>query len=251
MKIVDVPDTDFLASTLWPNNPSVHPPILYGLFKDWDYKSGQTYLLGSKEAPEMIYADVNEVSADYIDKLNKEHVAIVERLREVFPDNDHLKEEGFDYLKSLIFAYGDAVEDRSSIFNALRSMKPYKKHKMPYVVVEEKDIQDNKRQKTENGEKKNGSESESKTSKQVYVKPNVDHKFYTTDLPYGLCTFKDMAKMLDIETPVMDEIIYWNQKLINKTYLVDNEFTGIDVSEAILPSKFGLTKDTLDRGNRA
>ena len=130
-------------------------------------------------------------------------------------------------------------------------MKPYKKHKMPYVVVEEKDIQDNKRQKTENGEKKNGSESESKTSKQVYVKPNVDHKFYTTDLPYGLCTFKDMAKMLDIETPVMDEIIYWNQKLINKTYLVDNEFTGIDVSEAILPSKFGLTKDTLDRGNRA
>jgi hypothetical protein len=26
-------DTDFLASTLWPNNPSLHPPILYGLFK--------------------------------------------------------------------------------------------------------------------------------------------------------------------------------------------------------------------------
>ena len=29
-------DTDFLASSLWPNNPSLHPPILYGLFKDWD-----------------------------------------------------------------------------------------------------------------------------------------------------------------------------------------------------------------------
>ena len=33
-------DTDFLASTLWPNNPSLHPPILYGLFKDWDGKTG-------------------------------------------------------------------------------------------------------------------------------------------------------------------------------------------------------------------
>ena len=27
-------DTDFLASSLWPNNPSLHPPILYGLFKE-------------------------------------------------------------------------------------------------------------------------------------------------------------------------------------------------------------------------
>ena len=41
-KILKMPfltDTDFLASTLWPNNPSLHPPILYGLFKDWDGKS--------------------------------------------------------------------------------------------------------------------------------------------------------------------------------------------------------------------
>jgi hypothetical protein len=34
-------DTHFLASTLWPNNSSLHPPILYGLFKDWD---GGTFL---------------------------------------------------------------------------------------------------------------------------------------------------------------------------------------------------------------
>ena len=41
-KILKMPfltDTDFIASTLWPNNPSLHPPILYGLFKDWDGKA--------------------------------------------------------------------------------------------------------------------------------------------------------------------------------------------------------------------
>jgi hypothetical protein len=41
-KILKMPfltDTDFLASSLWPNNPSLHPPILYGLFKDWDGKT--------------------------------------------------------------------------------------------------------------------------------------------------------------------------------------------------------------------
>ena len=38
-KILKMPfltDTDFLASSLWPNNPSLHPPILYGLFEHWD-----------------------------------------------------------------------------------------------------------------------------------------------------------------------------------------------------------------------
>ena len=38
-KILKMPfltHTDFIASSLWPNNPSLHPPILYGLFKDWD-----------------------------------------------------------------------------------------------------------------------------------------------------------------------------------------------------------------------
>jgi len=39
LKMSFLTDTDFLASSLWPNNPSLHPPILYGLFKDWDGKS--------------------------------------------------------------------------------------------------------------------------------------------------------------------------------------------------------------------
>ena len=39
LQLKDVRDTDFLACTLWPNNPWIHPPILYGVFKDWDGKS--------------------------------------------------------------------------------------------------------------------------------------------------------------------------------------------------------------------
>ena len=41
-KILQMPflsHTDFIASSLWPNNLSLHPPILYGLFKDWDGKT--------------------------------------------------------------------------------------------------------------------------------------------------------------------------------------------------------------------
>ena len=52
----DLRDTDFLASALWPNNPSLHPPILYGLFKDWD---GVTPF-DSATLPVHIYAEMND-----------------------------------------------------------------------------------------------------------------------------------------------------------------------------------------------
>ena len=41
--------------------------------------------------------------------------------------------------------------------------------------------------------------------------PLVNHKFFITDLPYGLCTYKDIALSLGIATPTIDAIIYWNQ----------------------------------------
>ena len=52
-------DTDFLASTLWPNNPSLHPPILYGLFKNWDGKQG----FDASTLPVAIYGEMTDASA--------------------------------------------------------------------------------------------------------------------------------------------------------------------------------------------
>mmetsp|Transcript_18519 Transcript_18519/g.23572 ORF Transcript_18519/g.23572 Transcript_18519/m.23572 type:complete len:397 (+) Transcript_18519:41-1231(+) len=209
-------DSDFLVSALWPNNPSVHPPILYGLFKDWDAK--KVYQLGP-EAPEYIYAEITPKSAELVGKLSEEQVAIVKALSEAQPKNPYLKED-FGYMASLLFAYGDTVKDTSSIYNAIRSTPAYAKHKNPYVQVE------------------------------GGVIPNVDHKFFTTDLPYGLCTYKDIALMVGVPTPLIDDIIYWNQKLINKEYLVDGELKGKDCGECILPSKYGLTKETVHMGMR-
>lgn len=83
------------------------------------------------------------------------------------------------------------------------------------------------------------------------VVPTLKHKFFETDLPFGLCTFKDIANMIGVPTPTIDAMIRWNQKLIGKEYLTETgAIDGVDASECVLPSRFGLTAKTLEFGNR-
>ena len=83
------------------------------------------------------------------------------------------------------------------------------------------------------------------------VVPTLAHKFFETDLPFGLCTFVDIARMIGVETPTIDAMIRWNQKLINKEYMTaTGMIDGRDAGECVLPSKLGLTASTLEYGNR-
>ena len=61
-------DTHFLASTLWPNNSSLHPPILYGLFKYWDGVEA----FEASTLPVFIYKDLTPASADAVCKMDEE-----------------------------------------------------------------------------------------------------------------------------------------------------------------------------------
>ena len=121
-KILKMPfltDTDFLASSLWPNNPSLHPPILYGLFEHWDGaapRRAQFSARNSRRAqfralrrrdpvpagvapfdpktlPTLIYADLRTNSAKYLAGEDAELVAIVKALRKSLPKNAHLQSD--------------------------------------------------------------------------------------------------------------------------------------------------------------
>ena len=83
------------------------------------------------------------------------------------------------------------------------------------------------------------------------VVPTLKHKFFETDLPFGLCTFVDIARMVGVETPLIDRMIRWNQALIGKEYITaSGKIDGKDAKECVLPSAFGLTAETLEYGNR-
>ena len=54
-----------------------------------------------------------------------------------------------------------------------------------------------------------------------------------------------------METPVIDRIIRWNQRLNNKEYLkADGSLTGKDIEECVIPSRIGVTLKTVAEGNR-
>jgi hypothetical protein len=222
-KILQMPceDSDFLACTLWPNNPWIHPPILYGLFKDWDGKSSFAEKGFGKVVPSAIYADLRQPSIDCLEVLNKELVALVAELAKLYPDDAHMQ-MNYDLAYCICDNYKDLVTDQTNMGTVFMTCKAYASHHIPYTTVE------------------------------GGIVPTLAHKFFETDLPFGLCTYKDMALMVGVDTPCMDAIILWNQKLINKEYL--NEATGKmdgrDAGECVLASALGLSKDNLLRGCR-
>jgi hypothetical protein len=117
--------------------------------------------------------------------------------------------------------YKEQVTDTTSMATTIRSCIAFGKHNLPYTKVE------------------------------GGVVPTLKHKFFETDLPFGLCTWKDIADLVGVKVPLVEAIILWNQKLIGKSYLAeDGSLTGTDLGECILPSHMGLTAETLEYGNR-
>ncbi len=207
-------DTNFLASTLWPNNASLHPPILYGLFKDWD----GTTPLKMADLPTFIYKELSESSAEAVCQMDRELVSIVTALSERFPQSTFLKHD-FSMKSCILENYAEQVLDKSTTSTCVASNLAFAQHKIPY---------------TDMG---NG-----------MVVPTIKHKFFETDLPFGLVTFLDLAMMCGLATPLIVDMILWNQKLIGKEFIVKTDKGieyGKDKGECVIPSLYGLTIETV------
>jgi len=210
-------DTDFLACCLWPNNPSLHPPILIGLFEQWDGKTP----FKREDLPIFIYKDLRSKSAKFLVDLDLELCALVAKLSTHHLDNPNLR---LDYsLKSCIIEnYREQVLNTWDTVSCVSSCVAFGKHKIPYTEV------------------LGGG-----------IVPTLKHKFFETDLTHGLTTWKDMALMCNMATPVIDLIIQWNQRLNGKEYLAyDGTLRGKDIGECIIPSRMGVTLKDLNKGNR-
>lgn len=197
--------TDFITCTLWPNNPLFHPTVLWGLFADWDQKTPYK----KSEVPAYIYAEVTRKSADTMQKMDDELQSITKAIRKQFPDNRYL-DMAKPLKDCLVFHYKELIKDPTDLYSILRTNEAYSQHKITYKTVGD-----------------------------GLVVPDVTHKFFTTDLPYGLCIYKDLALTLGIDTPTIDTLIYWNQKMVGKEFMVEGKLCGKDIDEAVIPSKFG------------
>ena len=65
-------------------------------------------------------------------------------------------------------------------------------------------------------------------------------RYFTEDIPYGLCIIKSFAEICKIDTPVTDHILSWGQKILNKEYLVNGRLCGKDIEELLIPQQIGI-----------
>ncbi|XP_063399596.1 octopine dehydrogenase-like [Mytilus trossulus] len=178
----------------------IHPPIMYGKWKNWD----NTPL----PVKPLFYQGVDEEQASIASNLSDEVVKTAKQIQEVCPDLDmsqvvHLS----DWFKS---HYNDEVGDKSSLMTSMRTNSAYEGLVHPMKAVD------------------NG-----------YV-PDFEYRYTTEDVPFGLVVMKGLAVIAGIATPTMDKIILWAQSIMGKEFIIGTDLVGKDVKFSRAPQSFGL-----------
>ncbi|WP_372643871.1 NAD/NADP octopine/nopaline dehydrogenase family protein [Ancylomarina sp.] len=70
---------------------------------------------------------------------------------------------------------------------------------------------------------------------------DLESRYFIEDISYGLILIKDIAHLFSINTPTIDQVIYWAQELLNKDYLLDGKLEGADCEELLLHLSFSIS----------
>jgi len=75
--------------------------------------------------------------------------------------------------------------------------------------------------------------------------PDFTNRYFTEDINLGLCGYKGLAELAQVETPLMDTIILWAQTHMGVEFLTKNEdgqlrLKGKDLSQTNVPQRFGF-----------
>lgn len=83
-------------------------------------------------------------------------------------------------------------------------------------------------------------ESPMRLDKVGYI-PNLQSRYFTEDIPFGLCIIKGFAAASGIPTPSMDRILHWYENLMGVQYFVGESYEGKDLLHTAAPQNFGIT----------
>jgi hypothetical protein len=161
-----------------------------------------------KENP-LFYESMDEESTMYMDKVNKEVIQICEALT-----TQGMEAKVPHILDFLRWVYPD-VPGRSLV-EIFALNDAYKGFRCPFKEVED-------------GE--------------GWI-PDFKNRYFTEDIPYGLCVYKGIADIVDVPTPMMNTVLTWAQTYMEKEYVVNGKLQGRDVGETTAPQRFGMTTVT-------
>ncbi|MGL5069037.1 MAG: NAD/NADP octopine/nopaline dehydrogenase family protein [Sarcina sp.] len=196
--LIDIPCLvlkSYLAITLSPSNPTMHPSRLYELFKDYD---------DSVIYPDhsLFYEGWGTIASETLLALDEELKMIVASLNE----NSDFEASDFEEIK---LRYN--IEHPKELSKKIQTAIGFLTIKTPM-----------------------------KQENDGFI-PDLESRYFTEDLEYGLCIIKAFAELCEVATPTVDKVVYWAQNLFGKEYIVDGKLCGSDVKELVIPQNMGIT----------
>lgn len=70
--------------------------------------------------------------------------------------------------------------------------------------------------------------------------PDLEERYFLEDFEYGLFVIKSFCSICEIQTPQIDKIIKWLEKIFKKEYFKGNTFNGKDLINLPLPQNYGI-----------
>lgn len=151
------------------------------------------------------YSSIPLFYEDWTDESSKYLIACDEELHQVLDRID----VDTTYIRPLLEHYEST--NYTELTNKIHSIQSFKGIKTPYKELED-----------------------------GYI-PDLTNRYFTADFPYGLVIIKAFAMICRIETPNIDLIIDWYQKIINKEYInIKENKLGYDSEELLVPQLYGI-----------
>lgn len=194
----------FLSATLCPINAVIHPQRLYALCHPRGRKPWSPD--HPLDANPLFYEEMDDLSVEMMNLVNSEMIAVATALKAcgVAVDVPHI----FDFLAK--FVYQDDAPDLRSFFS---HQPAYKGFRCPFK----------------------------RTADGSGWQPDFASRYFTEDVPFGLCVHKGVADIAGVPTPTIDKVITWVQEHMGKEYVVAGRLQGRDVGETSAPQRWGIT----------
>ncbi len=181
----------------------IHPVVMYDNFEDWDGETPFT------DKP-LFYQGLSDEAADNMHAVSDEIKAVRDVLEQRYSGLD--LSVVYHIYEWTLRAYGKYITDTSTLRTRFSSNKAYEGLTCPMLP-------------TESGEG---------------FTPDFQARYLSEDIPYNLVAVKGLAELCRVETPTIDKILEWSQKVLGKEYLVDGALEGKDVAESFAPQRFGF-----------
>jgi hypothetical protein len=197
------PVSSFLTLTLANPGQLIHPGIMYGLCQ------GREAIRFTQDTIPLFYQGIDPFTAGLLQAMSSEVQVLARALAAHLPDLDPV--EVVPLYTWLVGAYARDIADKSSLQRAFTTNRAYAGLKLPTCAVG----------------------------------PHAFAVDYTTrylaeDVPYGLVVTRGLAELAGVSTPTIDEVIYWAQARLERSYLLNDRLAGPDLAETRAPQNYGI-----------